>query len=129
MQPAKAIDNLDDPVLRHAQPTFIALGAHQTVGEALNSIRAAADGGGSFLYFYVVDKQQRLAGVLQVRKLLTSPLDARLETVMTKHVVAIPDSFTLLEACELFVLHKYLAFPVVDRQRHILGVVDVSLIT
>jgi magnesium transporter len=129
MKPARAIDNLDDPVLRHAQPTFLALGMHQTAGEALDSIRAKAGNGGNSLYFYVVDEQQRLAGVLQVRKLLTAPLDTRLDTIMTRRVVAIPDSFTVLEACELFALHKYLAFPVVDAQRKILGVVDVSLFT
>jgi magnesium transporter len=33
----------------------------------------------------------------------------------------------VLEACELFVLHKFLAFPVVDERRRIVGVVDVGL--
>ena len=122
------MDNLDEPVIHHAQKTFVAIGAHKTVQEALDSIRATA-GGGNFLYFYVVDEQDRLVGVLQVRKLLTSPLGARLETIMTKTVIAIPESFTLLDACEFFVLHKLLAFPVVDKHRHILGVVDVSLFT
>jgi magnesium transporter len=129
MSPAKTIAELDEPVLRHAQPVALALGAHQTVGEALDSIRAQGGSAGSSLYFYVADDQQRLAGVLQVRKLLTAPLEARLEAIMTRQVVAIPDSFTVLEACELFVLHKYLAFPVVDARRKILGVVDVSLFT
>jgi magnesium transporter len=129
MNPAKTIDALDEPVLRHAQAVTLVLGTYQTVGEALASIRVRGGGGGSSLYFYVVDDQQRLAGVLQVRKLLTAPLDTRLETIMTRQVVAIPDSFTVLEACELFVLHKFLAFPVVDAQRNILGVVDVSLFT
>ena len=36
---------------------------------------------------------------------------------------------TLLEACEAFVLHKFLAFPVVDEQRRMVGVVDVSFFT
>jgi magnesium transporter len=35
----------------------------------------------------------------------------------------------VLEACEAFVLHKFLAFPVVDEQRRIVGVVDVGLLT
>ncbi len=129
MPRATSIDNLDEPVLRHMQPVAFALGAHQTVGEALAGIRAQAGGGGSSLYFYVVDDQQRLAGVLQVRKLLTAPLEARLDSIMTRQVVAIPESFTVLEACELFAFHKFLAFPVVDAQRNILGVVDVSLFT
>ena len=34
-----------------------------------------------------------------------------------------------LEACEQFVMHRFLAFPVVDEQRKIVGVVDVGLFT
>lgn len=48
---------------------------------------------------------------------------------MVQRVVAIPESATVLEACEAFVLHKFLAFPVVDYQRRIVGIVDVNLLT
>ena len=128
MNPATTISNLNDPVIRHAQTTFVAIGAHKTVQEALDSIRATT-GSSSFIYFYVVDASNRLCGVLQVRKLLTAPLDCRVETIMARNVIAIPESFTLLEACEFFVLHKFMAFPVVDQHRHILGVVDINLFT
>jgi magnesium transporter len=117
---------LDDPVTRHARTDFVAIGAHKSVQQALDSIRTAA-AGGSFMYFYVTDDDGRLAGVMEARRLLTSPLDARVDAIMTRNVVAVPDSFTLLEACELFVLHRYLAFPVVDRERRILGVIDIGL--
>jgi magnesium transporter len=46
---------------------------------------------------------------------------------MIQHVVSIPDTATVLDACEFFVLHKFLAFPIIDRERRITGVVDVSL--
>ena len=35
----------------------------------------------------------------------------------------------MLEACEFFVLHKFLAFPVVDEERHVLGLIDVGVFT
>lgn len=120
------MDNLDDPVMQHARTDFMALGAHQTVQQALDSIRTAARDG-SLVYFYVVDETGRLIGVLQTRRLLTSPLDSKVRSIMTENVVAIPVSFSLLDACEFFVLHKFLAFPVVDSERRIVGVVDVGL--
>jgi len=46
---------------------------------------------------------------------------------MVRRVVAIPANATVLEACEFFVLYKFFAFPVVDRDRRVVGVVDVSL--
>src|SRR5262249_37305806 len=36
---------------------------------------------------------------------------------------------TVLDACEFFIQHRLLAFPVVDRERRVLGVVDVDLYT
>ncbi len=49
--------------------------------------------------------------------------------IMVKHVVAIPDSATLLDACEFFTLHRFLAFPVIDEEKRIVGTVDVELYT
>ena len=46
---------------------------------------------------------------------------------MIKRVVTIPHTATLLEACEFFVLHKFFAFPVVDREKRMIGLVDVGL--
>ena len=48
---------------------------------------------------------------------------------MIARVVAIPDTATVMEACEAFVLQTFLAFPVVDERRRIVGVVDVGLLT
>jgi magnesium transporter len=42
---------------------------------------------------------------------------------------SVSEKKTVLEACEFFILHKLLAFPVVDEDRRIVGVVDVELYT
>src|SRR5438132_1592986 len=42
-------------------------------------------------------------------------------------ISAIPATATILDACEFFVLYKFFAFPVVDEQRRVVGVIDVSL--
>ncbi len=121
-----APEHLDDPVTRHMRRDFVAVGEQQTVAEALAGIRGRPPEG-SIVYFYVTDPEGRLTGVVSTRALLTAPLDRRIAQVMDSKVVSLPDSFTVLEACELFVLHKYLAFPVVDARRRLLGVVDVRL--
>lgn len=121
-------DRLDEPVTAYARSDFVAFDTHQTVQEILDNIRTAGKNG-AFLYFYVLDAGKRLVGVIQTRKLLTAPLDARADAIMTRNPVAVPDSFTLLDACELFVFHKFLAFPVVDKDKRIVGVIDVSLFT
>ncbi|PWU12858.1 MAG: magnesium transporter MgtE [Verrucomicrobia bacterium] len=99
-----------------------------TVQQALEVVRQRGIGE-KIVYFYVVDAAERLVGVLPTRRLLTAALDQRISEVMISRVVAIPESATVLEACEAFVLHKFLAFPVVDEQRRVVGVVDVGLLT
>jgi magnesium transporter len=59
--------------------------------------------------------------------LLTAPLEEPLREIMVRRVVAIPASATVLDACEFFVLYKFLAFPVVDDHRRVVGVIDANL--
>lgn len=99
-----------------------------TVAGALERIRRRG-AGERIIYFYVVDLTGRLAGVLPTRRLLTAALETPLADILVPRAVAIPATATVLEACEFFVLHKFLAFPVVDMERRVIGVVDVSLFT
>src|SRR5215831_5541326 len=97
-----------------------------TVGQALERIRREGVGE-RVIYFFAVDKDKRLVGVLPTRRLLTTPLETKLTDVMVRRVVAIPATATVLDACEFFVLYKFFAFPVVDDQRRVVGLIDVSL--
>jgi magnesium transporter len=80
-------------------------------------------------YFYVVDEEGRLSGVVPARKLLTEALEISIGEVMLKRTLSLPESATLMEACECFILHKFLAIPVVDMNKRLLGIIDVSLFT
>ena len=120
--------HLNAPVLGYARADFPLLRRDATIDEALQIIREKGVGE-RIIYFYVVDADERLVGVLPTRRLLTAMPDAVLRDVMIPRVVAIPQTATLLDACELFVLHKFFAFPVVDAQRHVVGVIDVSVFT
>lgn len=128
MNQVKHLDTLDEPIILHARKDYVAIRAEKSVQEVLDSIRTATTSG-TMVYFYVIDADDRLVGVLQTRKLLTAPLDARADAIMTTKVVAIPDSLTVMDACELFILHRFFALPVVDKDRRILGVVDIGLFT
>lgn len=119
-------EHLNDPVSRHMRTDLSRVRVDQTVGEALQSIREEAPTG-RIIYFYVVDDAGRLHGVVPTRRLLLSSLDTPIEQIMDTRVVAIPHDATVLDACEFFTLHRLLAFPVVDKQRRLLGLVDVDL--
>lgn len=122
------IEHLNEAVLPYARKDFPELRQDFTVQQALEAIRRQGVGE-KVIYFYVVDEQDRLVGVLPTRRLLTSAPEARLGEIMINRVVAIPHTASILEACEMFVMHRFLAFPVVDGEKRILGVVDVGLFT
>lgn len=122
------IDHLHQPILTVARKDVATLDQTLTIRQALDAIRSQGVGE-KIVYFYVVDEENRLVGVLPTRRLLTSNLDARLSDVMITRVVAISSNMNVLEACEMFVMHRFLAFPVIDEEKKILGVVDIDLLT
>jgi magnesium transporter len=126
MSEAVSLPDFNSPIVDHARKDFPLLDAGMTVADALERIRREGVGE-RVIYFFATDAEERLVGVLPTRRLLTAPLETRLEEIMVRRVVAIPASATVLEACEFFVLYKFFAFPVVDRARRVVGVVDVSL--
>lgn len=121
-------DVLHDSVANHMRRDFVQLRAEQTVGEALDSVLVHQPLG-RIIYFYVIAADGRLLGVVPTRRLLLSARDQPLSEIMVKQVIAIPRSATVLDACEFFILHKLLAFPVVDEERRMVGLVDVDLYT
>ncbi len=123
-----APQHLDRPVTEFIRHDFAQLRETMTAREALEAVRREGIGE-KIVYFYVLDEERRLVGVLPTRRLLTAALEQRIGDLMIKRVVAIPQTATLLEACEFFVLHKFFAFPVVDREKRILGLIDVGVFT
>lgn len=121
-------EHLEQAVLLFAQHDYATLPKDSTVDQVLATIRSRGVGE-KVIYFYVVDEAQRLVGVVPTRRLLGAPLDQRLDELMIRGVIAIPHTATVLDACEFFVLHKFFAFPIIDAERRVIGVVDVSLFT
>jgi magnesium transporter len=119
---------LHEPILPLARPPQVVLGPAQSIDEALRAIRSAASAS-SIHYLYVVDGEGRLVGVVPTRRLLSAEPDHKVADVMVENVVAIPDWATVLIASEYFATRRLLAFPVVDGNGVLLGVVDVSLFT
>ncbi|MBL8891089.1 MAG: magnesium transporter [Planctomycetaceae bacterium] len=123
-----AVPGLADPVTGSMRRDFPTLLVDQTIEQALAGLRAEPPSG-RIVYFYVVDSEKRLCGVVPTRRLLLSPPVAMIRDIMVHQVVKIPIAATVKDACEVFVEHRLLAIPVVDLEDRIAGVVDVDLYT
>jgi magnesium transporter len=118
----------DDDVTDHMHRDLPQLREALTVGEALAWLRQNPPPG-RIIYFYVVDDKGHLRGVVPTRRLVLSSPDELLVNIMVREVVAVPAQATVLDACEFFIQHRFLAFPIVDEENHLLGMVDVELYT
>jgi magnesium transporter len=119
---------LHDPVLPHIRRDVVTLHPAQTVAETLVALRRQSLAE-KIIYFYVIDDQDRLCGVVPTRRLLMSQPEVTIATLMVKNLVTLPATATILDACEFFTLYRFLALPVVDEQHRLLGVVDVDFFT
>ncbi|ARS47969.1 magnesium transporter [Ectopseudomonas hydrolytica] len=120
-------NHLSLPVLHVARHDYAALNHQFSVREALDNIRQQGLGE-RIIYFYVVDDEGRLLGVLPSRRLLTAPLDDRLVDLMDRGVVSIPEQASILQACQLLIQRRFLALPVVDAEGRLCGLVDIALL-
>src|SRR5438552_2538575 len=114
------------PAQDYARKDFPLLQANASAERALETIRQEGVGE-RVIYFYAVDEQRRLVGVVPTRRLLTAAPATLLREIMVPRVIALPAEATMLEACEFFVLYKLLAFPVVDKNHRVIGVVDADV--
>ena len=118
--------HLEENALTHARTTFLAIPETHTIREALAYLQQTQPSE-RIIYFYAVDSEGKLTGVIPARRMLLSTSEQRITEIMVKNVVALPDTATLLDVCEFFLFHRFLAFPIVDSAGKILGVVDVEL--
>jgi len=119
-------ERLNDPVEKYAGKNIIALSQDKTASQALDFIRNQniTD---EIAYIYIVDENQSLVGVLPIRRLLNSASNQKLSDIMIDRVVSIHNDATVLEACHKLLEHRFLALPIIDKHKKILGIIDISL--
>lgn len=104
---------------------FIAVGAEDTVAQALEKIRASP-GTREIFYCYACDPRGRLVGVVPIRKLIRADPAEHIAALMFTRVVKLPADAPDSLVEDFFLTYRLLAFPVVDAEGRIAGVVEVD---
>jgi len=119
-------DCMNQPVMTIARRDVSTLHQGSTIQQALDYIRAHGLGE-RIIYFYVINDNEKLVGVIPTRRLLMAPLQQRISEVMITKIITLSQDATILESLELLARYKFLALPIVDDLGRIVGVVDVSM--
>lgn len=121
-------DKMQDRVSKYMRRDFPRLNETLTVEMALRVIRNEGLKE-RIVYFYVLDQVGKLIGVVPTRRLLTSMPNVRITDIMVSDLITVSHRETVFEVCEKFISHKLLAFPVLNDDGKIVGVVDAGLFT
>ncbi len=106
---------------------FSALDEKMTAQEAIDSLREARfDVNDAILYLYVVDEQQRLTGVVPIRRLVTAQPDTPVRELAIREMLSTPPDADQEEVAQLVARYDLLAIPVTDVDGTMLGVITVD---
>ena len=106
---------------------FSALDEKMTAQEAIDSLRGARfEVNDAILYLYVVDEQQRLTGVVPIRRLVTAQPDTPVRELAIREMLSTPPDADQEEVAQLVARYDLLAIPVTDVDGTMLGVITVD---
>jgi Mg/Co/Ni transporter MgtE len=120
----RIIDQHDENILLFASRHFMTRPTHATADEVMSNFRVIARDMDVIMYIYVVDAQEKLVGVVDIRELLAAQPEQTLGEIMTDKVIALAVDDTLRDAVKLFDRYGFRAAPVTDGDNLLKAVVS-----
>ncbi len=103
--------------------TYIALRRQTTAAQAIEFLRQVSDRTEIPFYIFVVDKERRLVGVVDLRDLLAVPPDTVMEDIMDPDVIYVTAGTDQEKVAHIMAKYDLAAIPVVDSKRRLIGVI------
>ena len=113
----------EDSIGRLMSTDFLSFNKDIQVGKVVEKIRALTKRRYPSSYAYVIDDEEHLVGVINMRDLMLATPKDSLESVMRKDVFSLHCFVDREEAANELSKRRYFAAPVVDSQNHILGII------
>lgn len=79
-------------------------------------------------YIYVVDNNDRLEGVIQIRDLIFYPENTPIKNILKSPVVQVETEMPLNDIARLLQRHRYLGLPVVNKEQKLVGVINADAV-
>jgi len=115
-----------DTAGRIMTPEYVSLKESWTVAQALERIRSLAHVSETIYSLYVTDAARHLTGILSLRDLVIAQPDQNIGDIMVREFVHVQTDTDQEEAARLIQRYDFLALPVVDTERRLVGIVTVD---
>ncbi|MDR0853038.1 MAG: magnesium transporter [Clostridiales Family XIII bacterium] len=107
-------------------PDYITLKQDWNVGQALAHIKAVGMDSETVYTCYVKDQGRRLLGIVSLRSLVTRDDDVSLSEIMVPDFVYVNVDDDQEEVSDAFTKYGFLAIPVVDKEKRLVGIITVD---
>ena len=107
-------------------PDYITLKPEWTVGEALEYIKRVGMDRETVYTCYVKDRGRRLLGIVSLRSLVTNDADVPLSELMVDDAIFVNVFDDREKVSEVFTRYGFLAIPVVDNEKRLVGIITVD---
>ncbi len=104
-------------------PAFVAVFPDLRADETVRALRKVAEEAETINYVYVVDREEKLLGVLSLHRLVLSRPDRPVGELMESDVIDVPVDADQEVAARLLTEHDLLALPVVDPDGRLIGII------
>lgn len=105
---------------------FISLAGDLSVEEGLREIRLLAPDIETVYYAYILDQDERPAGVVSLKELLTSAPATPLADIMTTNLKTVSVAAAPEDILEIIAKYNLIAVPVLDEEERMAGIVTVD---
>jgi magnesium transporter len=117
------INRQEEKVIHYTTQKILKFPPETTVEYVQNDYPRHARDKDVIMYIYVVDEDEHLLGVVDLKELLQADDKAFLRDVMLENVISIPTGSTLKDAAQEFSRYGFRALPVVDDENRLFGVI------
>jgi len=105
---------------------FVTLPEHLTTEQAIGHIREMSPEAEMIYYVYVLDKRERLIGVLSLRDLIVADAKKRVSEIMEEDVISVLDTEDREVAARMISDYDFLAIPVINKKGMMVGIITVD---
>ncbi|MEI6842359.1 MAG: CBS domain-containing protein [Methanomicrobiales archaeon] len=117
------LEKQEETITNYATPEFIRFPPEITAEQAMDQYASVAKGKDVIMYIYVVDREDHLMGVIDLKELLQAEGLEKLEDIMVFEYISLSPDSTLKEAKDMFDRYDFRSLPVTDNDKRMLGVV------
>ncbi|MGW8319338.1 MAG: magnesium transporter [Candidatus Promineifilaceae bacterium] len=105
---------------------FLALRPRMTASEALVALRTWKPDSENIYNLFVVDRQKRLSGVVNLRRLVVADPDELIGDIMETSVISVPAGTDQEQCAQIMARYDLLALPVVSHDNVLLGIITID---